>query len=49
MQDYDESVYGYNKKTPIERAVDKNYSSIVYYFAKEHNQHISTLDQVTNY
>ena len=35
-------------KTPLQRAIDKNHSSIVYYFVKENNQDISTLDQVTS-
>ena len=33
-------------KTALERAVNKNCSSIVYYLVKEYNQDISKLDQV---
>jgi len=36
-------------KIPLQRAVDGNRSTIVYYFVKEYNQDISKLDQVTNY
>ena len=37
------------KKTALERAVDKDHSSIVYYLVKEYNQDISNLDQVHTY
>ena len=34
------------RKTALERAVDVNRSSIVYYLVKEYNQDVSKLDQV---
>ena len=39
----------FTKKTALERAVDENRSSIVYYLVKEYNQDISKLDQVCIY
>ena len=39
--------FTWTNKIPLQRAVDKNRSSIVYYFIKDYNQDISTLDQVT--
>ena len=36
----------FSERTPLERAVAKKHSSIVYYFVKEYNQDISMLDQV---
>ena len=36
----------FKSKTALQRAVDENHSSIVYYLVKEYNQDISKLDQV---
>ena len=48
MQDFDGDYdYGDSSyKTPLERGVDKNRSSIVYYLVKHCRQDISTIDQV---
>ena len=42
--DRDDVTRTWNSKTPLNRAVDKEYSSIVSYLAKAYSQHISTLD-----
>ena len=42
--DQDDVTRTWNSKTPLDRAVDKGYSSIVSYLAKAYNHHISTLD-----
>ena len=49
MQYWDIDGHTISNKTPLQRAVDGNRSSIVYYFVKEYKQDISTLDQVTNH
>ena len=46
MQDYNEDGYTVDQKTPLQRGVDKNRSSIVYYLVKHCGQDISTIDQV---
>ena len=45
MQDFDDDD-GDDCKTPLQRGVDKNRSSIVYYLVKHCGQDISTIDQV---
>ena len=45
MQDYDDDGE-MSYKTPLQRGVDKNRSSIVYYLVKHCGQVISTIDQV---
>ena len=46
MQDYNDDDYRFSRKTPLQRGVDKNRSSIVYYLVKHCGQDISTIDQV---
>lgn len=43
--DRDDVTKTWNSKTPLDRAVDKECSSIVFYLAKAYKEHISTLDQ----
>ena len=48
MQDDDDDDHdgNWSQKTPLQRGVDKNRSSIVYYLVKHCGQDISTIDQV---
>ena len=46
MKDWVDDYYKASWKTALERAVDKNRSSIVYFFVKEYHQDISRLDKV---
>ena len=46
MQDTNEDELEESEKTPLQRGVDKNRSSIVYYLVKHCGQDISTIDQV---
>ena len=44
MQDCIDGIW--SRKTALQRSVDKNQSSIVYYLVKHCGQGISTIDQV---
>ena len=46
MQDFNDDDHKLSGKTPLQRGVDKNRSSIVYYLVKLCGQDISTIDQV---
>ena len=46
MQDVNDDDGEMSYKTPLQRGVDKNRSSIVYYLVKHCGQDISTIDQV---
>ena len=46
MQDCNDDDRKWSEKTPLERGVDKNRSSIVYYLVKHCGQDISTIHQV---
>lgn len=46
IQDFDLMNMQANNRTPLQRAVERRATAIVYYFVKECNVDISTLDKV---